>query len=179
MACNLMGTLKITATWFSPRQFATLAAVVFSMGTAGNILATTPLVYLAQSLGWRFAFLLVALINLLLITYFSRTVHDAPETAPAVHSPHHRLAETLAGIVTLFKIRDYWIISLGTFCRYGILAAVQGLYAGPYLMFVMEFEPITVGNIILGMNLELTLRRARMARMQIRPPGRLLCLVIR
>ena len=153
MACNLMGTLKLTATWFSPRQFATLAAVVFSMGTAGNILATTPLVYLAQSLGWRFAFLLVALINLLLITYFSRTVHDAPETAPAGHSPHQRLAETLAGIVTLFKIRDYWIISLGTFCRYGILAAVQGLYAGPYLMFVMEFEPITVGNIILGMNL--------------------------
>jgi len=153
MACNLMGTLKLTAEWFGPRQFATLAAVVFSMGTAGNIIATTPLVFLVQSIGWRFSFLLVALINLLLIIFFSQTVRDAPEAPSADQANSPRLKETLSGIWELFNIRDYWIISLSTFCRYGIFAAIQGLYAGPYLIFVMGLPPVTAGNIIMGMNL--------------------------
>jgi MFS family permease len=153
MACNLMGTLKLTAAWFSPRQFATLAAVVFSMGTAGNIIATTPLVFLVESIGWRFSFLSVALINLLLIILFSQTVRDAAEVPSTNQAASRRLKETLSGIWELFTIRDYWIISLSTFCRYGIYAAIQGLYAGPYLLFAMGLPPLAVGNIILGMNL--------------------------
>ncbi len=127
MACNLMGTLKLTAEWFGPRKFAILAAVVFSMGTAGNIIATTPLVFLVQSIGWRFSFLLVALFNFLLIILYSQTVRDTPEVLPTNQATSRRLMETFSGIWELFNIRDYWIISLSTFCRYGIYAAIQGL----------------------------------------------------
>lgn len=153
MACNLMGTLTLTAEWFSPRKFATLAAVAFSMGTAGNIMATTPLVFLAQGLGWRMAFLLVAFINLVLILVFARIVRDTPASASSSEKTSQSMKQTLSGIWELFGIREYWIISFSTFCRYGIYAAIQGLYAGPYLIYMMGFSPVTVGNIILGMNL--------------------------
>lgn len=153
MACNLMGTLKLTAEWFSPRKFATLAAVAFSMGTAGNIIATTPLVFLTQIAGWRLAFLLVAFINLVLVVVFARIVRDAPAPAFDGKQASQSLKKTLSGIWLLFGIRDYWIISFTTFCRYGIYAAIQGLYAGPYLIYVMGLAPVTVGNIIMGMNL--------------------------
>lgn len=153
MACNLMGTLKLIATWFSPRRFATLAAVVFSMGTAGNIMATTPLVYLVEWIGWRFSFLLVGVLNFILIMVFVRVVDDTPEPPSPQETPRKGLSKTLAGITELLSIKDYWIISLGSFCRYGIFAAIQGLYAGPYLMFVMDLKPVTVGNIILSMNI--------------------------
>lgn len=152
MACNLMGTLKLTAEWFSPRKFATLAALIFSMGTAGNIIATTPLVFLVQSIGWRFSFLLVAGINFLLIICFFLTVRDAPETPLESQTVHQDLKKTLSEIWRLLSIKEYWIISLSTFCRYGIYAAIQGLYAGPYLMFVMKQPAVTAGNIILVMN---------------------------
>ena len=46
MACNLMGTYKLLTLWFSPRSFATLAGIVVALGTAGNMVATTPLVVL-------------------------------------------------------------------------------------------------------------------------------------
>lgn len=52
-------------------------------------------------------------------------------------------------------MRDYWIISLGTFVRYGVFAAFQTLWAGPYLMDVMGFSPVTAGNLIFLMNLGL------------------------
>jgi sugar phosphate permease len=65
------------------------------------------------------------------------------------------LARTLAGMRHLAGKRDYWIISLGTFCRYGIIAAVQALWAGPYLIGVMGLSPMTAGNLLLIMNLAL------------------------
>lgn len=154
MACNLMGTLKLVATWFSPLRFATLAAVVFSMGTAGNILATTPLVLVVQAAGWRFAFLLVAALNLVLTVVFALVVKDAPPSAtPTAPATPQSLYSAVKDIGQLFRIRDYWVISVGTFCRYGIYAAVQSLYAGPYLMNALQFSPIQAGNVIFGMNL--------------------------
>ena len=42
MACNLMGTFKLLTQWFEPLIFATLSGIVISIGTLGNIVATTP-----------------------------------------------------------------------------------------------------------------------------------------
>jgi sugar phosphate permease len=44
---------------------------------------------------------------------------------------------------------------LGTFCRYGIFAAFQALWAGPFLMNVMGLPGITTGNMIFLMNIGL------------------------
>ncbi len=52
----------------------------------------------------------------------------------------------------LFRIRGYWIISLGNFGRYGIYAAVQTLWAGPFLIRGIGMSPVAAGNLILLMN---------------------------
>lgn len=155
MACNLMGTFKLISIWFSPARFATLTAMVFSMGTAGNLIATTPLVLSVQTFGWRFSFMLVAGINLLLTLIFFLAVRGPLQRQPMTSwgpPSSNGLKDAISGIVLLFKTPDYWMISLSTFCRYGIYAAIQTLYAGPYLMFVMGFSALETGNIILCMN---------------------------
>jgi len=156
MASNLMGTFKLISLWFTPIRFAMLTTLVFSLGTAGNIFATTPLVLLVQALGWRVALGCVAGVNLILTSVFYLTVRDAPQAltssrdAPPAPS---NLKHTLVGIGELFKKKDYWIIALGTFCRYGIYAAIQALYAGPFLINVMALSPLETGNVLLCMNL--------------------------
>lgn len=55
----------------------------------------------------------------------------------------------------LFSQRDFWIISFSTFCRYGIYAAVQALWAGPYLTQVAGLSSVTAGNILLLMSIGL------------------------
>ncbi len=155
MACNLMGTFKLLTVCFNPRRFATLAAVIFSMGTLGNICAATPLVLLTGAFGWRTTFLLFAGINLLLTIIFFGVVGATETTGNGVApgGPSRGFREMFAGLRLLIQKRDYWIISLSTFCRYGIYAAIQSLYAGPYLIVARELPAVTAGNIILVMNL--------------------------
>ena len=158
MACNLMGTLKLVSDWFTPRTFATLSGVVFSIGTLGNIIATTPLVLLVEQVGWRHSFQLIAALNLLLTVMLYFIVRDKPDN-PQSHSPENNGTENfhqaVANLRLLFQRRDYWIISLSTFVRYGVFAAFQALWAGPYLIEVMGYSAVDAGNLILLMNIGL------------------------
>jgi len=158
MACNLMGPLKLITTWFSPLYFATLSAVFVSVGTAGNIAAATPLVWLTEFFGWRVTFLIFALSNLVIAILFYIIARDHPDDSPVSHpttAATVSLSVALRGILQLFSRRDYWLISMGTFFRYGIYASVQALWAGPFLMVTMGLSPFMTGNLLLAMSIGL------------------------
>lgn len=154
MACNLMGTLKLITLWFGPLRFATMSALALSFGTLGNMTAATPLVWMVQYIGWRMTFIVFSGINLLLAILFFVVVRDRPkdsdygEPPPAVSA---NLKKILDNLRDLIREKDYWIISFGTFCRYGIFAAMQTLWAGPYLMTAMGVSPLATGNMLLLM----------------------------
>jgi sugar phosphate permease len=152
MACNLMGTLKIITLWFDPRHFATLSAVVVSIGTIGNLIAATPLVLISQMVGWRNSFLVIGTINLLLAFLFYMIVRDRPSASMGHAVPKAastNLSEIANSLLRLLKEKDYWIISMGTFFRYGIFAAVQSLWAGPFLMHAIGVPAVAAGNLLL------------------------------
>ena len=153
MACNLMGTYKLLTLWFSPKAFATLAGIVVALGTAGNMVATTPLVVLVDLMGWRSSFQLIAALNLILTLLFYVIVPDRPsENIADSPAATMDIQQSLRNLRKLFAQKDYWIISLATFARYGIFAAFQALWAGPYLMEVMGYSALTTGNLILLLN---------------------------
>ncbi|KJS28910.1 MAG: thiamine biosynthesis protein ThiF [Desulfatitalea sp. BRH_c12] len=152
MACNLMGTLKIITLWFTPRYFATLSALVVSTGTVGNLIAATPLVLTAQAIGWRNSFLVMAAVNLLLALLFYSIARDRPSAASAHAVPpaaSTALGDIGRNLLQLIRQKDYWIISLGTFSRYGIFAAVQSLWAGPFLIQALGIPAVSAGNLLL------------------------------
>jgi len=156
MACNLMGTLKLITIWFGSSRFATLSALVISFGTLGSIVATTPLVLMVSSWGWRATFGFFAALNFLVAVLFFFVVRDRPKAEiynDIRNETNSGPQETLDGLRQLLRQKDYWIISLGTFCRYGIFAAVQALWAGPYLMKAIDVSPIATGNLLLLMSI--------------------------
>jgi sugar phosphate permease len=156
MACNLMGPLKLLTLWFGPLSFATLSGLVMSIGTVGNMMATTPLVLLVDEFGWRTTFQLIAGVNLLLIVVFYTVARDTPEGEGEKSSgpeAKEKSEGAISRVLLLLKQRDYWIISSGTFVSYGVFAAFQSLWAGPYLLEVMGFSAIAAGNTILLMNM--------------------------
>ena len=162
MACNLMGTYTLLTRWFSPLHFATLSSLVVSVGTAGSISATSPLVLLVELVGWRWTFSLFAFLNMILALIFFLVVRDRPDEALSSRRPPSVVREVLgkmgnaaSGLRHLFRDKDYWIISLGCFSRYGILAAFQALWAGPYLMEALGYSALAAGNIILVLNIGL------------------------
>ncbi|ACN15894.1 putative hexose phosphate transport protein [Desulforapulum autotrophicum HRM2] len=156
MACNFMGTLKLITIWFKPNQFATLSAVIVSAGTVGNIFAATPLVLMVQAMGWRNSFLTISGVSLVMAFSFFILVKDRSSQPTATNdrtTTHPSVRQTLQRGRTLFSRRDFWIISFSTFCRYGIFASVQSLWAGPYLINVAGLSGVATGNIILLMSI--------------------------
>lgn len=150
MSCNLMGIMTLIAIWFPVNRFATLSGLIASIGVLGNLMAATPLAFLAQGLGWRKSFLLLAGLNALLALVFLGVVRNRPfqhrTSAPAIGNP-------LKGLKTVVKLPVYWGISIGTFFRYGCLMAIQGLWAGPYLINGLGLDILTTGNALLLMGI--------------------------
>jgi len=158
MACNFMGTLKLITTWFAPKQFATLSAVIVSAGTAGNIAAATPLVLMVQVIGWRSSFMVMGGFTFVITALFFLVVKDRPDTYTDMKqnsAVRPSVRDTVKSAKKLFSRLDFWIISFSTFCRYGIFASVQALWAGPYLINAIGLSSVTAGNIILLMSLGL------------------------
>lgn len=149
MAGNLMGSLKLVGDWFSPREFATLAGVIATLGTLGNILATTPLALLVSAVGWRRAFVFVAVATTIASVAFWVVVRDREQHGGTGKGPEP--SGEISSMV-LLKSRDYWLISFGAFCRYGAFLAIQGLWAGPYLVTVVGLSSVSAANFILLMN---------------------------
>lgn len=158
MACNLMGPLKLLTEWFPPRTFATLSGLLYAIGTLGNIVAATPLVLLAEQFGWRLSFQAIIAVHLLLTLTLFWVVQDRPaEEASKPLSPAGGLrpVSLFGNLGILTRSKDYWIISAGTFVRYGTHAALQTLWAGPLLMEALRFSPVQAGNILMAMNIGL------------------------
>ena len=149
MACNLMGPLKLLTLWFSPLRFATLSGLVFAVGSIGNMAATSPFVLMVESLGWRLSFQVIAGFNLIIVLVFYWIARDKP-------SPVSREKEGIfSDLGFLLKHRDFWIISVATMVSYGVFAAFQALWAGPFLMEAMGLTPLRAGHVILVTNVAL------------------------
>jgi MFS family permease len=156
MACNLMGPLKLLTEWFPPSGFATVSGLLYAIGTLGNIVAATPLVLLVEELGWRLSFQAIIALHLLLTLALFWVVQDQPLEKSARPLPA-KAGSPFGNLAILMRSKDYWIISSGTFVRYGTHAALQTLWAGPLLMEALRFSPVQAGNILLAMNIGLIL----------------------
>jgi len=115
---------------------------------------------LVEQFGWRLSFQAIIAVHFLLTLALFWVVPDRPaEKAlnPPPSAEGLRPASLFGNLGILMRSKDYWIISAGTFVRYGTHAALQTLWAGPLLMEVLRFSPLQAGNILLMMNIGLIL----------------------
>lgn len=153
MAGNLMGSMKLFTRWFSAREFATISGMVFSLGTLGNMMAATPLALLVQAVGWRWAFVAIGALTAGLTALFFVFVRDDPSGISQRTTPAAAGGLNLRrNLGALFLSRDYWLISQGTFFRYGVFVAIQGLWIGPYLLEGAGMSKVDAGNLIILLN---------------------------
>ncbi len=150
MSCNLMGPLALLARWFPPTRFATVSGLLTAVGSLGFMLAATPLAWMTEAWGWRGAFQVIAVINYLQAVALYAIVRDHPS---GVSPPPLEGGNPLKGLGRLLRMPAYWGISLATFCRFGSVMALQGLWAGPYLMEGLGLDAVQAGNVLLLLSL--------------------------
>ncbi len=158
MAANLMGSLKLFTNWFDLRRFATLSGLLISLGTIGAMGATSPLALLAQALGWRNSFLVLAGVHGLIVLTLVLWVRESPEkqrpeNPQSIASPRTtKRADRSNPLGILFRNGNYWAISWSIFLRYGAYASIQALWAGPFLMSCLGLSPVQTGNLLLALS---------------------------
>jgi MFS family permease len=151
MACVLMGTMKIFILKFSPEKFATLVGIFVSIGTLGNIFATSPLAYLTSTIGWRTTFILAGGITALLAFFVFWVLggeKEKDERLVSSSSPQPKIG-ILQSIRLVLGSLAFWQIGAIAFFRYGTFIGLQGLWLGPYLIDIKGYSPVQTGNVLI------------------------------
>lgn len=137
----LMASYYIFAREFPPARFATLAALMLGVGSAGNLVASYPTALAADLIGWRGTLLGLAAISALAAVGILLAVRD-PERVPG---------QQKGSVLDLLKLPAIWAIVPLMFVNYTPAAAIRGLWAGPYLSEVFGLSTAQVGQATLLM----------------------------
>lgn len=136
-AVAFISILKISALWFTPARFATLAGITMFVGNLGAVAAGAPLAWIVTYTSWRNVFLALGLLSALLALATWLRVGDRPEAlgyarvhdASAGNAPanwRHALRRVLANP----SIWPPFFVNLGVG---GSFLAFAGLWAVPFL----------------------------------------------
>ena len=140
-----MGAIYLFGRVSARERFALLCSWLLGIGTAGNLLAASPLAWAAQSIGWRGAMFGMAAATALSALSVFLLIRD-PERIVS-----HASRGLLSGIGDILKIRTLWPLLPITGVSYAVVLAERGLWAGPYFAFVHGLEPVARGNALLVM----------------------------
>src|SRR5829696_2101211 len=117
----LIGSMVVISRWFPPDRFSTLTAMVLSIGLLGNLVATTPLAWATQAVGWRTVFA-AAVVAVWLV------VRDAPPGHPFLVRTHEPPRQMLQGLLEVLRNPRLKPILALNFCNYACTFTVQGLW---------------------------------------------------
>lgn len=143
----LMASYYIFARVFPARVFATLAAVLLGVGSAGNLLGALPMAMAAEAFGWRETLFGLAAVSALVAFGIFVTVQD----------PERVEHDEKGSVLDLLKMPALWLIFPLTFVQYAPAGGLRGLWIGPYMTDVFGFDAAQVGNVTLIMGIAMIL----------------------
>jgi predicted MFS family arabinose efflux permease len=153
-AAHFMAAVLMCSRWFAAERLGTALSRVFALSQLGNLLAGWPLAALAQSAGWRNAFVLSALLTAAAGAAFWRTVrverpdgHDTPPPSP------ESLRSVMRGVGEVARSPGLASILAIQAVAYAVVSTVLGLWAGPYLHDVHGLDAGARGRVLAAMAL--------------------------
>ena len=146
-ACFLMAPVALYARWFPPERFSTFAGIHLGVGTLGALLATAPLAFAVASVGWRTAFLAVAILTVVIGLLTWLIVSDDPP-GRTTEPRNETLRESVAGIWQVIRTPSIGRIFLVQLTSYPSFVLVVGLWGGPYLTHTYGYDLKGRGEIL-------------------------------
>jgi MFS family permease len=140
-----MGAIYMFGRTAVAQRFALLCSLLLGMGTAGNLLAASPLAWAAESIGWRGAMVGMAIATALSALSVLLLIRD-PERITS-----HGSRGLFGGIGQILRIRALWPLLPITAVSYAVVLAERGLWAGPYFSSVYGLDPVARGHALLVM----------------------------
>jgi MFS family permease len=155
-AASYTAGVVMISRWFARPDWSTLISWQFALGQIGLVLAGTPLAAAVAIVGWRFPFVVMGTVALLIGYLFLNIVRDAPPGAEPDDRDAPNEVGALEGIFQVLTTPG----TLQVLCLYMVtfasMTTVLVVWAGPYLHDVHNLDTLERGNVILGMALAQT-----------------------
>lgn len=153
VAMLFVPTLKVLAEWFNAKEFGHMTGILMAMGGVGSLIATAPLAFLSNRIGWRLSFVFVGIFTLILALLVWFIVRDRPEDfgwpSPAKRSePHQRPISLIEGVGRVLTLPYFWPLAIWFFFDCAIFFSFGGLWGGPYLMHIYKMSRAQAGQVL-------------------------------
>jgi MFS family permease len=154
-AC-LMAPYTVYRQWFAPERQSQLSNRMLVAGTSGALLATVPVSAALPILGWRGMFwtmsalIVVAAAAIFLVLKRLEATHGAAHAKPVP-------AAARIGYPQIFRNPVFRRMALLGMINQGSFAAVQTLWAGPWMMTVLGMDKQQTAQVLFAINLCLML----------------------
>ncbi|HEY8383368.1 MAG TPA: MFS transporter [Microvirga sp.] len=141
----LMASLYVFGRVYDAGRFAMLSSLMIGLGSAGNLLGTSPLAWAVQAFGWRGAMTGIAAITAASALLAFMALKDPP--------PVERRAEDAArgGLSALLAMRALWPLLPLAAVSYAVVIATRSLWIGPFFTDVHGFTIAGKGHAALLM----------------------------
>ena len=146
----LIGSMVVITRWFPPNLFSQVTSMVLAIGLLGNLMATSPLAWGVQQVGWRPIFGAVVAFAALTAIAVWFIVRDAPPGHPFLSRTPESPREMLRGLGEVLRNPTLKFILALNFCNYACTFTIQGLWGGPFLREVHGFTAIQAGHVLLA-----------------------------
>jgi len=151
----LIASLRLASEWFRAHEFATVAGSSQSIGAVGALVGTGPLAVLVEAIGWRWSFVGIGAVTLVLAVACFVFIRDKPEDlglpriaeGPRLAAPS--LRATIAAMPAIAANPRSWPILLMGATMYGSFAPFFGLWGVPYLTQVYGLPRVAASNVVM------------------------------
>ena len=152
-----IGAMKIFASWYKPDELATMSGLLLAVGNMGAMLSTRPLTMLMMSIGWRSAFWCIAIYTLVAAAIIWLYGANRPQdkgyvldtVAPTTPATPKENISMRAALGAVFRIPQFYILSVLTIVYYGTFMSTGGLWASPFLQQIYGLSKETAASIIM------------------------------
>jgi len=152
VAGALMAGLKAHALWVSPRWLPMANGGLVMFGGLGAIVATLPMDVIDAYMGWRGAFLILALFSVAISISILMLL-----PGHAAEGPRPRFRDALGHLASTLMDQRFLRIAPLSAAVVGSAFAIQGLWAARWLTDIDRFAPKQVLHDLLAMGIGLTL----------------------
>jgi predicted MFS family arabinose efflux permease len=143
VAACLMATLRTFGLWLPRERVPAMNGYMLAVGNAGAILSTAPVLWLLGFITWSQMFFVVGVLSIAVALWLAFVVPD-----PATNSVVRTNTEKVSVEVVL-RSPLFWAVAPITCFGNAVGLAVQGLWAGPWLVDVIGMAPRDIGNYLL------------------------------
>ena len=152
-AASFMSALILISTWLPPARWAQGLSWVFGLSQIGILLAGAPLAYVSEAIGWRSAFLGMAVASAAAHFAFYVLVRDRPPGAAPRSETQANAPGAIDGVRQILAIPGVIPVFALFGVAYASVVTISGLWAGPYLKDIHGLDAGQRGTVLTVMAL--------------------------